>query len=283
MRKLFPFAVVLFFIFSSCQKQPNDEATKTNDSISKQESNPTHNNDDYNSQNSLNYIGIYNGILPCADCEGIETKIVLNENLTFTLLTKYLGKGNKIFEEHGAFKWNNLGNTITLGDAKNVSNHYLVGKNSLTQLDVFGKKITSDLSSDFILSKTMITSEFSKPIEEIPSTEKLNNRMVTRTVIKSVDPAQGKFALAKTNWKLIQLNGKKVKQNGNKNYFIRLNSKDGKFNGFAGCNNFSGNYAMPSSFAISFSNISSTMKACPNMELESQLMKVLEIVDNYYY
>lgn len=281
MKKLFSIAAVTFLIFASCQKSKNGESSKSYDSVAKQDSIQMRMDDGHNSQNSLDYIGIYKGILPCADCEGIETEIVLNENLTYTLKTKYLGKGNKIFEQHGSFKWNDIGNTITLGDTENSPSQYFVGENTLTQLDMTGKKITGDLASDYILSKAMISSEYAKPIEESPSAEKLNNRMITRTVIKSVDPAEGKFSLAKTQWKLIELNGKKVKQKGSKEYFIRLNSKDGKFNGFVGCNNFTGNYAMPSSFAISFSNIISTMKACPNMELESKLMNTLEMVDNY--
>ena len=123
--------------------------------------------------------------------------------------------------------------------------------------------------------------EMQKEMEVSPSDAKLNNRMITKTVIKTVNPAEGKFALAKTHWKLIELSGKKVKQKGKKDFFIQLNSKDGKFHGYAGCNNFNGNYAMPKSFEISFSNIASTMLACPNMDLESKLMEILAEVDSY--
>jgi heat shock protein HslJ len=105
--------------------------------------------------------------------------------------------------------------------------------------------------------------------------------MVVKTVIKEVDPAEGKFTLAKTKWKLIELNGKKVRQKGDKAYFIKLNSNDGKFNGYAGCNTFSGNYVMPLPRALAFTNIVLTRMACPNMELETQVLAMIETVDNY--
>ena len=44
-----------------------------------------------NSQNSLDWEGTYRGILPCADCEGIETKITLSANGTYEYKASYLG------------------------------------------------------------------------------------------------------------------------------------------------------------------------------------------------
>ena len=270
--------IILFSLFSivSCQKQTKE--TETNVVVAKNDSTRV---DNHTSQNSLDYIGVYKGILPCADCRGIITTIELKENATYSLKTSYQGKSAKVFEEKGRFAWNDEGNTIMLNDIKNGPNQYFVGEHTLTQLDRSGKKITGDLAADYILRKEMSSSEMPKEIEESPSNEKLNNRMITRTVIKTVNPAEGKFALARTHWKLIELDGKKVKQKGKKGFFIQLNSKDGRFHGYVGCNNFNGTYAMPKSFEISFSNIASTMMACPNMDLESKLMKTLEEVDSY--
>lgn len=54
--------------------------------------------DSHNSQNSLDWQVTYKGITPCADCEGIETEVVLNKDLTYLIKTKYLGKGDgKVF------------------------------------------------------------------------------------------------------------------------------------------------------------------------------------------
>ncbi|GGD94473.1 copper resistance protein NlpE [Planktosalinus lacus] len=34
------------------------------------------------SENSLDWHGTYQGILPCADCEGIQTEVTLHDNNT---------------------------------------------------------------------------------------------------------------------------------------------------------------------------------------------------------
>ncbi len=267
-----------FLIIVSCQKQTKNEAIVTNVTVVNIDSAKE---DSHTSQNSLDYIGVYKGILPCADCDGIKTTLELKENATYSLKTSYQGKSTKVFEEKGRFTWGSKGNTIVLNDVKNAPNQYFVGENLLTQLDMSANKITGNLASNYILRKELSSVEMTKEIDESPSTERLNNRMITKTVIKAVNPAQGKFALAKTHWKLIELNGKKVNQKGTKDFFIQLNSKDGRFHGYAGCNNFNGNFAMPKSFEICFSNIVSTMMACPNMDLESKLMKMLEEVNHY--
>jgi heat shock protein HslJ/uncharacterized lipoprotein NlpE involved in copper resistance len=281
LRKHYFISAILFIILASCQKQNDKETSLNNDSIVKSDSVSSDNVDKHTAQNALDYLGVYKGVLPCADCEGIQTTITLNENLTYSIKTQYLGKGAKVFEKNGMYKWNDKGNTLVLGDSENVPRYYFVGENMLTQLDMSGKKITGDLADSYQLNKEMSSSETFINSEENPTSEKLNNRMVVKTVIKEVDPAEGKFTLAKTKWKLIELNGKKVRQKGNKAYFIKLNSNDGKFNGYAGCNTFSGNYVMPSPRALAFTNIVSTRMACPNMELEAQVLAMLETVDNY--
>ena len=281
MRKHYFISVILFFVLASCQKQNDKETSLNNDSIVKSDSVPIDNVDKHTAQNALDYLGVYKGVLPCADCEGIQTTITLNENFTYSIKTQYLGKGAKVFEQNGMYKWNDKVNMLVLGDSENVPRYYFVGENMLTQLDMSGKKNTGDLADNYQLNKEISSLETITNSEENPTSEKLNNRMVVKTVIKEVDPAEGKFTLAKTKWKLIELNGKKVRQKGDKAYFIKLNSNDGKFNGYAGCNTFSGNYVMPLPRALAFTNIVLTRMACPNMELETQVLAMFETVDNY--
>ena len=109
---------------------------------------------EHNSQNSLDWEGVYKGILPCADCDGIETEIVINSDLTFVKKTKYLGKEDiKGIEGKGSFTWNKDGSTIILQGINEESNQYKVGENTLTHLDVEGKIITGDLAQNYILKK----------------------------------------------------------------------------------------------------------------------------------
>jgi uncharacterized lipoprotein NlpE involved in copper resistance len=109
--------------------------------------------DNHNSLNSLDVEGIYKGVLPCADCEGIEAEIVLSKDETFIKRTKYLGKEDKVFEEKGAYTWNETGNIIKLSGIKNGPDKYFVGENYLTQLDMNANKITGNLASKYILTK----------------------------------------------------------------------------------------------------------------------------------
>ena len=109
---------------------------------------------EHNSQNSLDWEGVYKGILPCADCDGIETEIVINSDLTFVKKTKYLGKEDiKGIEEKGSFTWNKDGSTIILQGINEESNQYKVGENTLTHLDMEGKIIIGDLAQNYILKK----------------------------------------------------------------------------------------------------------------------------------
>jgi heat shock protein HslJ len=110
--------------------------------------------DSHNSQNSLDWAGTYKGITPCADCEGIETKVILNKDLTFVIQTKYLGKGDaKVFEEKGSFTWDKTGGIVLLQGLKGIPSQYKVGENRLIQLDMEGKVITGPLAEKQVLLK----------------------------------------------------------------------------------------------------------------------------------
>lgn len=268
--KKYTLLFLLVFI-ASCQKQ-TENAAKTNDSPDRS----------HNAKNSLDYIGVYKGILPCADCQGLDTEIAINENGTFCIKTKYEGKGDKTFELKGNFTWNKTGNMIILNDVKNAPNKYLVGENTLTQLDMSGRKVTGNLAAEYILSKQPADTTTIETVEENNKpTVNLNNRIEATTEIKKVNPAVGKFTLAETKWKLVVLNKKVVTQKENKPYFLKLNSKDGKFTAYAGCNAMMGSYVMPSAYTLSFSEVGGTKMACPNMTLETQFFAMLEKTNSY--
>jgi uncharacterized lipoprotein NlpE involved in copper resistance len=110
--------------------------------------------DMHSSRTSLDWNGTYKGIVPCADCEGIETEISLSLDMTYTIRTRYLGKGDrKVFEEKGKFSWIEGGSIITLLGIQNGPTKYQVGENRLTQLDLNGNKIVAALAKKYILTK----------------------------------------------------------------------------------------------------------------------------------
>lgn len=109
--------------------------------------------DSHNARNSLDYTGVYKGILPCGDCEGIETEVTLDAENNFVKKTKYLGKDSSIFEENGSYAWNEAGNTVVLEGITDSPNQYFVGENQLFQLDMDGNRITGELADKYILKK----------------------------------------------------------------------------------------------------------------------------------
>ena len=68
----------------------------------------------HNSQNALDWEGVYQGTLPCADCEGIKTVITLLKDNSYKRATTYLGKSDKDIHESGTFSWDASGGIITL-------------------------------------------------------------------------------------------------------------------------------------------------------------------------
>jgi uncharacterized lipoprotein NlpE involved in copper resistance len=104
-------------------------------------------------QNSLDVVGTYKGVVPCADCEGIETSVMLHADNTYMLHTSYLGKsGGKGLDLNGNFKWID-GFTIELEGVTDAPSKYFVSENKLIQLDMQGKKIEGELADKYILTK----------------------------------------------------------------------------------------------------------------------------------
>ena len=82
-----------------------------------------------------------------------STNIILSKDLSYEIITVYLGKREKIHREKGTFTWNKEGNTIILNEIKNAPNQYFVGENTLIQLDMEGKRITGELANNYVLVK----------------------------------------------------------------------------------------------------------------------------------
>jgi heat shock protein HslJ/uncharacterized lipoprotein NlpE involved in copper resistance len=212
----------------------------------------------HTSRNSLNYIGEYQGTLPCADCAGVKTSIELAEDFSYVLTRTYLGKSDQKIETKGNFKWNVAGDGIILSGLDKEPNQFLVSDISLTQLDLQGRKIGGKLAGSYVLTK-MTEAQAIKADGEV---EKKLPQIITGI-----------------NWKLSEINGKTVAQQNGKDYFITFND-DNNFGAFAGCNRITGKYEFKDSHARMF-HIISTMMACPDMKLEDEFKKALESTDNF--
>lgn len=107
--------------------------------------------DMHTSENSLDWAGTYEGVLPCADCEGIKTSITLQDDKTFEETSEYLGKKSN-FKEKGTFEWDKTGSIVTL-KYKDTQHSYKVAEGSIILLDQEGKEISGDLAKNYILNK----------------------------------------------------------------------------------------------------------------------------------
>jgi uncharacterized lipoprotein NlpE involved in copper resistance len=111
--------------------------------------------DSHNSETSLEWAGIYEGTMPCADCEGIKTVVELKNDKTFILSQTYLSDYEEKKEEmgeSGSFTWDDTGSKITL-KIKNGTLQFKVGENQLTMLDMDGNVVTNELADFYILKK----------------------------------------------------------------------------------------------------------------------------------
>ena len=108
----------------------------------------------HTAENSLDWNGTYKGVLPCADCEGIETELELNLDKTYKLKETYLGKGDgKAFESKGSFAFDSKNTSVIELDKAGDGRKYFVAEGYLKALDMEGKEITGELADKYELKK----------------------------------------------------------------------------------------------------------------------------------
>jgi len=139
-------AGILFLALVACQKKENNTLEQVE---FEQEF-----MDEHTAQNSLDWAGEYQGVLPCADCEGINITVVLNHEGTFYVKNEYLkNDNNKTLESNGLFSWDKTGFIITLEGGEEFRKSYKVVEGALIYLDENGEQITGDLADRYRLVK----------------------------------------------------------------------------------------------------------------------------------
>jgi uncharacterized lipoprotein NlpE involved in copper resistance len=203
--------------------------------------------DEHNSKNSVDWAGIYQGTLPCADCEGIKTSITLNQDYTYTLTEEYIGKKGNPIVAKGSFIWDDNGGKIALIDGGRKQ-QYKVGENRLFHLDLDGNVIEGRLADKYILLKK----------ESATTTTSIEDK----------------------TWKLVNFMGKDIREKSNE-YYIIFNSKEHNMHTKVGCNLMRSNYNITDEFKLKFDQLISTKMSCPNGSFEKEYIKHLATVDNY--
>lgn len=98
--------------------------------------------------------GQYQGLTPCADCDGIEYLIVLQTDFTYLGAKVYRGKNEQPFALSGRWKFT-ADNRIELRDAPSPDYVYQfeIGENQIILLDRDGQRVTGELADRYILWK----------------------------------------------------------------------------------------------------------------------------------
>jgi heat shock protein HslJ len=251
--KITKFATALIILglmtIVACQKtNESEEKTSKNiqsktelDDVDKNAEQPTEN------ENNIEFYGIYKGILPCADCEGISTKITLLSNGTFKRSMTYLGKSDQKFYDNGNYEWNKDASTLTLTSSEGSVRQYEIGDNSLYHLDNQGNRITGDLAENYML---------------------LKNKTDT--------------ALENKTWVLVELMGQAIVDGENtKEMYMMFISENGTLAGFDGCNRFTGGYELLEGNRYKSGPFATTRMACVDMENSRKFIQAVEKSDTY--
>ncbi|WP_368336915.1 copper resistance protein NlpE [Parabacteroides merdae] len=91
MKMIFLWAVFLVVMISCNSSQKNNAQIKNSEIKTESQA------------QTSNLFGTYEGTLPAADCEGIKTMLVINEDKTYTLKSEYIGQKDATFETSGVY------------------------------------------------------------------------------------------------------------------------------------------------------------------------------------
>lgn len=238
MARSFFILLATFLFFAACRTQTSADQTPTNQ---------TPVVDLHTSYNSLDWAGVYSGVLPCVDCESTRAVMKLNNDNTYVYEWLYVGKEDGYYQQKGAFKWNEDGNSITLLDVEEstIPTVFAVGENRIMQQSDFnGRPVRNDLANMYVMEK------FDNDLLEI-------------------------------KWKLVELNGKPLPSGLNSQPFLQLSALSPNFSGNGSCNQFFGTYNLQDANVIHFFDIGSTKMACPGMDTEKDFFDALRQTDNY--
>ncbi len=209
------------------------------------------------SQNALDWDGTYQGVLPCASCEGIETRLELRDDGSYHLVTVYLGEEpDNQFEQQGKFDWDEQGRVIKLDAPEGEAVYFKVEENAVRQLDQEAEQISGPLADHYRLNK-------------------LPNNVGT-TVGSSATEVAGFTGI---DWQLTELLSDTLANDTR--VFVHF-AADGKVYGNSGCNQFSGSWGLDNQ-RLRLGQMASTMRACPEpqMQLEQVFLAQLALADNY--
>ena len=231
MMKQILFLIALSFLFTQCkntEKTTKDARSDKAESQKMEEKKPI---------KTTNLIGqSYHGLLPCADCMGIETELTFKENGQYQVKSFYLGKSDEVNFKEGQYQLDG-GKVICRINNKIVS-RYQIKDN---QLIPEGPQASSKGG-----------------IEELYVLRKNLSQLLDRY------------------WVLTEVMGQEVKPLKNGKEAFLLARFDGSFSASGGCNSLFGNFSLSKKNFIEFKEIASSEMECVYDHYDKSLTEALE-------
>ena len=103
----------------------------------------------HTAENSLDWAGRYTGLLPCADCEGIQTQLTLRSDKTYVLEEHYVKNGRALHSSKatGRFQFDAKKPSLIRLENTNPTRVYFIGEGYAEARDAqSGDKISSQLN-----------------------------------------------------------------------------------------------------------------------------------------
>lgn len=137
MRNILTF-ILAITLFSSCTKSKKQEQKEEKQERQKEVV------DGHTSQTSLDWSGTYKGVIPCADCPGIEMTVKLSEDQKIEIKSVYQSRDSEFIED-SEFEWLDDGLRI-YSEIDEQKYYFKIEENRIVYLDQEGNKVNSDLN-----------------------------------------------------------------------------------------------------------------------------------------
>ena len=114
--------------------------------------NQMNSDDEQVSQSIEDLPAVFSGVMPCADCPGIETVIVLNET-GFEELSHYQERGSNLFQEEGT--WSLSGDTLKLYRSEDeLYKAFIFSRDQIKLMDQDLQPITGELEEYYTFDRS---------------------------------------------------------------------------------------------------------------------------------
>lgn len=138
-------------IFSGCNQNNKNAALEESElekSTSTAQQVDSANSEIFDTTINNNWLGKYEGIFPCADCEGIKVELELKPNNIYELSEEYLGTNSQTeTETKGSFSFDAQDKSLITLDKKAQHRKFTIGEGFVEARDIqTGKKIESSLN-----------------------------------------------------------------------------------------------------------------------------------------